>query len=505
MARKGSRDSLQALLEQVELINRLNTALSTSLKLEDIYSVILAALVARNGLGYSRAMIFRYDAAQKHFTGYRALGSLDDREAARMREEMQTEFEFISNAIKDLAPDPLDEDNVDYINTSLSHLQSSALWVTSVQKFGQNTPLNDLIASVTIDHPPGPGSRIRNCITEAVNAGMVMIFKKSPDAPKLPNPLYDILDSRFLVAPIRSKKQTLAAIIVDKKFEDKPITHTDRRYLEWFSNQAALVIENAEMLENLQAAYNDLKQMDHLKTNFLSIISHELRTPLTAILGFADLLINEKLGPVNQAQRELLDRIIKNSHHLTHVVNDLIEVTHIQAGETTHLVLEPVDPLNILMSIQPKLHLRRREKQVSIEPQITGSLPMILANAEALEKIFFHLLDNAIKFSPEGSVVKVAFSRHGDDLHISIIDQGIGIPQDRMQSIFELFYQVDDRLARTHEGLGLGLTLTKMLTSSTGGRLDVQSEAGKGSTFTIIYPVAAESCPRLRRQDQAAR
>src|SRR5690606_16355406 len=109
-------------------------------------------------------------------------------------------------------------------------------------------------------------------------------------------------------------------------------------------------------------------------------------------------------------------------------------------------------------------------------------------NQEALEKIFFHLIDNAVKFSPEHSTVRITFQRKEDDLHIGIVDNGIGIPEDRLQSIFELFYQVDDRLARAHEGLGLGLTITRMLTSATGGRLDVKSMVGKGSTFTVIYP-----------------
>ena len=128
-----------------------------------------------------------------------------------------------------------------------------------------------------------------------------------------------------------------------------------------------------------------------------------------------------------------------------------------------------------------------------------------LSNHEALEKIFFHLLDNAVKFSPERSVVRITFERKDNDLHIGIVDQGIGIPEDRLQSIFELFYQVDDRLARAHEGLGLGLTITRMLSSATGGRVDVKSEVGKGSTFTVIYPVAETSLPVVRPDKLAAR
>lgn len=504
MPRKANHDSLRSLLEQFQLINRINTALSSSLKLEDIYSIILAALVSNSGLGFSRAIIFRFDPLQKHFTGYRALGSLDAKEYDKMREEMQTEFEFINNALKEIENGAQEEDHEDYLTSNLSQLRSSALWITSVQKAQNNSPLTDLVSNITIDYVPNRASRVKNCISETINAGSVLIFKKSPDAPKLPNDLYEILDDRFMVAPIKTKNTTLAVIIVDKKFENKNITHNDRRYLEWFCNQASLVIDNAEMFEDLQTAYDDLKQMDHLKTNFLSIISHELRTPLTAVLGFADLLMNEKLGPLNTAQKELLDRIVKNSHHLTHIVNDLIEVTHIQAGEQASVVLEPVDPLNVIMSIQPKLNLRRREKRVSIEPEIICPLPMIMSNQEALEKIFFHLLDNAVKFSTERSTVRITFERKDNDLHIGIVDQGIGIPEDRLQSIFELFYQVDDRLARAHEGLGLGLTITRMLTSATGGRIDVKSQVGKGSTFTVIYPVASDALLHHARVDKLA-
>lgn len=148
-----------------------------------------------------------------------------------------------------------------------------------------------------------------------------------------------------------------------------------------------------------------------------------------------------------------------------------------------------VEPLAVLMDTLPKLEQRRRTQDVHVVPVVEEEIPRIYTDERSLGRIYYHLIDNAMKFSAEGGTVEVRFEPKGDTLAVSVCDHGVGIPQENLEHIFTEFYQVDNTLTRKHEGLGLGLAVTKMLLAATHGRIEVESEPGTGSTFTIIYPV----------------
>jgi signal transduction histidine kinase len=276
---------------------------------------------------------------------------------------------------------------------------------------------------------------------------------------------------------------------MDRHLEEHRAFNADDLYeLEWFCRQATLAIENIEMHSDLSRAYEELKQLDQMKSNFLSIISHELRTPLTAMTGFLDLILDGRVGEMNENQKTLLARVAKNTHHLNHLVNDLIELAEIEAAGTVETRREPVEPLSLLLDTLPKLEQRRRQKQVQVVPLIECDVPRILADERSVERIYFHLLDNAMKFSPDGAAIEVHFRLENDELCIDFTDHGVGIAPENMKNIFKHFYQVDNTLTRGHEGLGLGLAVTKMLVQANKGRITVNSELGKGSTFTVHFP-----------------
>jgi signal transduction histidine kinase len=196
------------------------------------------------------------------------------------------------------------------------------------------------------------------------------------------------------------------------------------------------------------------------------------------------------VGILSPGQKQILDRVLAHAERLVGVVNDLIEIVEIDTGSAVNLRVVPVDPLNVLMETLPKLEPRKASKSVTIEPVVTSPVPAILADEKGLGRIFYHLIDNAVKFSNENGKVRIKFSVEERELAIHIVDQGIGIAPDRLRMIFEAFYQVDAKLARVYEGMGIGLTLTKKLVDGTGGRILAQSEFGQGSTFTLIYPKA---------------
>ncbi len=155
--------------------------------------------------------------------------------------------------------------------------------------------------------------------------------------------------------------------------------------------------------------------------------------------------------------------------------------------------LEPVDPLDALMTTLPRLEQRRETNHVGIEPVLTQQIPRVLTEQKALERILYHLLDNAVKFSSNNSTVTVEFEPVETKLNIHVSDQGIGIHSLHLKKIFDYFYQVDNKLTRSYEGLGLGLATTRVLLLATGGEIAVKSTRGSGSVFTITYPIVEKT------------
>ncbi len=152
--------------------------------------------------------------------------------------------------------------------------------------------------------------------------------------------------------------------------------------------------------------------------------------------------------------------------------------------------LRSVDPLEVLLNVTSKVEGRRGGRKIDISPELQARTPLIRGDRTALERIFFHLLDNAAKFTPPEGQVGVSFREHEGQLDITIEDSGIGISAEELQRIFDHFYQVDSRLERVYGGMGMGLTVVKLLLDATGGRIRVESTPGIGSRFTLTFPVA---------------
>jgi signal transduction histidine kinase len=228
--------------------------------------------------------------------------------------------------------------------------------------------------------------------------------------------------------------------------------------------------------------------MDSLKNSFLATVSHELRTPLTAILGFLDLILGNQNEPLSDCQQSLLDRSRRQAGHLLDLVNDLLELAEHQAAGAHPLPIGRVDAYKALDTAMKDLAASPRWGQGRIvTPPVACRPCLVAANESALERIFFHLIENALKFSPPGSEVTVRFDRFDDHWHLAVADCGIGIERFQLRTIFSLFYQIDSRLSRAYPGMGMGLTLVKVLLEATGGNILVESEPGRGSVFTVVY------------------
>jgi signal transduction histidine kinase/GAF domain-containing protein len=237
-------------------------------------------------------------------------------------------------------------------------------------------------------------------------------------------------------------------------------------------------------------AFRDLteeRRVERLKSEFVSTISHELRTPLAAIYGAALTLRREE--PALEAQREgLLDVIAGESERLARIVNDILWASRLESG-TLHIAVESCDPRKLASTVveATRTHL---PPNVTVELEVAPDVPAIAADPDKVRQVLTNLVDNAVKYSPDGGDVHVDVSMSGEVVCFSIRDEGLGIPLSEQARIFEKFYRLDPELTRGVGGTGLGLYITRELVRRMNGRVDVESREGEGSTFRVELPVA---------------
>lgn len=285
----------------------------------------------------------------------------------------------------------------------------------------------------------------------------------------------------------------------------RTISEEEFSILGSFVNHTAMAIQNArlhseikelnlsleqkveERTAELELANAKLKKADRLKSEFLANMSHELRTPLNAIIGFAEILRDGIVGDLNEEQKESVIDIYESGKHLLQMINDILDLSKIEAGRM-ELQLEEFSLSNSIEAIYSIVRDLANKKHLSLESEIQEDIPNIYADQVKFKQIMYNLLSNAIKFTPEGGITtKIEFNNN--EFIISVIDTGIGIEPEYQESIFDEFTQVDSSQSRQYEGTGLGLALTKRIVELHGGKIWVESEGtGKGSKFTFTIP-----------------
>jgi PAS domain S-box-containing protein len=243
--------------------------------------------------------------------------------------------------------------------------------------------------------------------------------------------------------------------------------------------------------EELRMAKEEAESASRIKSQFLASMSHEFRTPLNAIIGFSEVLEDKTFGELNEKQTKYVGNILNSGHHLLHMINDVLDLSKIEAGKM-ELEYDEVKigelVENSLVMVREKCLKHRIDLSHSIQQELTGFA--ILADERKLKQAIFNLLSNAAKFTPEGGAIKVAASLEADEIKISVADTGIGIKSSDQQRIFGEFEQADTVMGKKQQGTGLGLALTKRLVELHGGRIWAESEGeGKGSIFIFTVPI----------------
>jgi GAF domain-containing protein len=259
--------------------------------------------------------------------------------------------------------------------------------------------------------------------------------------------------------------------------------------LRTFATQSALAIQNARLFHEIADKSRLLEAASRHKSEFLANMSHELRTPLNAILGFSEVLAERMFGEVNEKQAEYLQDILSSGRHLLSLINDILDLSKVEAGR---LELE-LGRFHLPAALDNALSLvRERATRHGITLTQSGAVVVvgdIVADERKVKQILLNLLSNAVKFTPEGGRVDLTATVADDVITIAVSDTGIGIAPEDQATIFEEFRQVGRDDARKQEGTGLGLTLAKKFVELHGGRIWVDSQVGKGSTFTFTLPV----------------
>ena len=249
--------------------------------------------------------------------------------------------------------------------------------------------------------------------------------------------------------------------------------------------------ELAEQNELLRRQHIELEQASALKSQFLANMSHEFRTPLNAILGYTHMLLNGVSGQVTEPQRKSLSRIDSNSRHLLALINDILDITRIEAGRM---------PLNVttfavgdlLREVITELEPIIRRSNLAVTSKIRAPLPSLRSDRQKVKQIVLNLLSNALKFTPAGSVtITATYDGRAKQVAIAVRDTGIGIAPPDQAKVFEDFRQLDSSPARGYGGTGLGLSICRRLSQMLGGTIDLVSAPGDGSTFTLRLPARA--------------
>jgi PAS domain S-box-containing protein len=235
-----------------------------------------------------------------------------------------------------------------------------------------------------------------------------------------------------------------------------------------------------------------MQEAHRLKSDFLANMSHELRTPMNAIIGFSELLIDKKVGDLNEKQLDYLNDIHTSGNHLLRLINDVLDIAKIESGKT-ELTIESFSVTGAIEEVIKIVDPIARKKSISISLSCSKEINIVSLDKNKFKQILYNLISNAIKFNHDGGTVNIETETHLTNSFImKIKDSGIGIAKENRSKLFVPFVQLDSGTARKHEGTGLGLALTKTIIELHEGKISVDSEVGKGTVFSVMLPVRYE-------------
>jgi PAS domain S-box-containing protein len=313
----------------------------------------------------------------------------------------------------------------------------------------------------------------------------------------------------FLGVPLVAKNEALGVLTLYGK-EERDFTAEEIEFLSTIGGQAAIAIHNAQLYEKSQKQTEELEVSNRVKDEFLSVMSHELRTPLSVIMGYTGLVKDGLLGAINPQQADALKKVLGRAAEQLGMINDIMQTTQL---DSRSLIIEryPVSVAGLMEQLRVDYQIQSSKSAVKLGWNYPEGPIEMTTDGAKLKQILQNIINNALKFTDEGSVtVSARVTGNGDQgsgigadprpptpgpcfIEFTVADTGVGIPKDKLPTIFDKFFQVDSSATRLYGGVGLGLYIVKNFTDLLGGKIAVESESGKGATFTVRLPLDNET------------
>jgi signal transduction histidine kinase len=284
----------------------------------------------------------------------------------------------------------------------------------------------------------------------------------------------------MLVAPLRAHGETLGVLAVTRAETDVAFTPRERSRLRVLADHAALAVHKSMLLQQAQSA-------DRAKGRFLATMSHELRTPLTALAGYGELLADQVIGPMSEPQLDILERMRSVTTHLSAMIEEILAFTSLEEGRE---IVRPTEFLaeDLVRSALAMIEPMAEQRGLELKLTLPSTTVRMASDIEKARQILVNLLGNAVKFTDRGRVM-LKLAKANNSVRIDVVDTGIGIPAEELPRLFRPFAQVDTGLTRRHGGTGLGLYISRRLATMLGGHIEVASQPGVGSTFSVVLPL----------------
>ncbi|MCS7178098.1 MAG: GAF domain-containing protein [Anaerolineae bacterium] len=377
---------------------------------------------------------------------------------------------------------------VPYDSASVQLLHDGKLEIIA----GRGFPNTEELLGVTIDPAAGdnPNAQVIRTREPLILEDAQALYERFRQPPHAAADIH-----AWMGVPLLYGDRVIGMLTVDKH-EPGFYTREHARVATAFAGQAAIAMENARLYQQLEeqsaeltVALRRLQNLDRLRDQMIQNVGHELRTPLTLIQGYVELLLNDELGTLHPLQRSALQVVYERTQTLARLIGNL---TALRSVRPEAMRIAPIAvPEGVALVVE---HYARRARNAGIEivTRIPVDLPLILADQEHFLLALSQLVDNAIKFSPQGGVVQIRAWAEGEWVKIAVQDEGVGIPEEHLSHIFERFYQVNGSTTRRFGGMGIGLALVWEIMEAHCGSVQVESEVGKGSTFTLSFRRAGE-------------
>ncbi|NJN53946.1 MAG: GAF domain-containing protein [Anaerolineae bacterium] len=304
---------------------------------------------------------------------------------------------------------------------------------------------------------------------------------------------FDLVVRSLLVVPLVIRDESVGTLTVDSD-QANAFSESDKQLMTIAAAQVSVAIANARLFEELErraqelaVAYEELKESDRLKDELVQNVSHELRTPLTFVKGYVDLLMDGDRGLLTPEQQEYLQIVSDKTDDITRIIEDIITLQRIDSG---NLQLETVSMADLVQTAVAGHGMVAEKKGLTVRMAPSPVSGMVNIDKGRINQVLDNLIGNAIKFSPDGGVITVTLAEQDNMVCVSVSDQGIGMAMDKHQRIFERFYQIDGSSRRRFGGTGIGLAIVKRIIDAHHGRIWVESEINKGSSFLFTLPIA---------------